>query len=208
MRRILAVAVFVVATLAIPTTPSAHALTVVDTVFSATVTVTGGIGDPLTTLEPDPRPRFDCLPLQGDVLTVNCHSVYHHQRQVTVASNICLEMALHPAKNAPLGQAGACSFTGTGFVTGHCGLSGGQLFLTYVDSAGGITVISLHFEDIGPYVLIMGHWSSASLGQHGLIGGMANAVPVPDPSGQRSCAQKTQEDFVIVGKAVLVPWPL
>ena len=192
--------------------PAAHANTTLEAVFLADVTVTGGIGYPVVTLPvPPPVPGRTCLPLNGvlDAVDdlVNCHFVYDHQRAVTGGSAECEDVAANVDKpgKAPA-HAGPCQFLVWGTVTGHCGLSGGQVFVTFTDALGQTFTLDLHFNGVGTVLAFTGHWHKAGSNQHGKVVAEAVAVPVPEIGG-RSCLTKTQEQFLVAGTATAVTDP-
>ncbi|MDQ3756774.1 MAG: hypothetical protein M3394_02870 [Actinomycetota bacterium] len=184
--------------------PAAHAQTVVATVFVANINVAGGLGYPVLTLPIPPTiGDLECLPLTGGnpVLDAipNCHlDNDEHLRAVTVSSNVCVDATV--SVTPPDASAGACVFQGGGYVEGHCGLSGGQVTVTFTDSAGNTYTISIHFTGVGGALVLTGHVTGG--GTNGKFLGAALAIPPTPTTPGQSCLNKTANDFLVVGAGV------
>lgn len=208
MKRFIRLAALAVGVLAMvgAVTPPAHATTIIETTFIAQVTVTGGIGYPVITLPTPTVPTVQCLdPLPDGNPVPNCHTHYNdHIRPATIDSRfVCTDESTHINKpGKALEHTGACSFQGSGYVTGHCGLGGGQFQGFYRDSLGQTYFFQIHFTDNFGQWAITGHVTKQSTGRTGKITGEANAMPVPEPGGQ-SCTTKTQRDFILIGESTI-----
>ena len=208
LTRLAAVAVGVLAMVGAVTTP-AHANTTAEITFTGTATVTGGIGYPNTLPIPPETPTTQCLdPLPDGNPVPNCHTHYtHHQRSVSFFSDNCVDAGVNVGKLTKVPAfAGPCSIVApTGYVTGHCGLSGGQVTGTYVSSEPQVFEFNVHFSGVGGELVITGHVTKPSTGQSGKITAVVTAVPVIETpvltTPNQSCTNKTQEDFNIVGEA-------
>lgn len=193
--------------LAMPARPAA-ATTLIKTAFDVTVTLDGGLGYPLWTLDVQTPPSA-CLPLpDGDLVgPTNCHLVFDHQRTFHGEDFACVDQSAHVDKpnKVTTPHFGACSITLDGTVTGHCGLAGGQFTLTYTDSLGLTYVGGAHFTVVGVSVYITGHVSKPGSPHVGKITGVATAFPtVPDDTLSGSCLDKTEDTFTVVGTTRVV----
>lgn len=185
-------------------TPPAHATTIASVTFLATAQVHGGIGWPIVTLPVGPLLKIDCLVLPGDPIgPTNCHPVYANLRTITITSTVCVDAVVNFNKpGAQAVSAGVCTITAAGTISGHCGISGGQVSGTYTDSTGATSSFSVHFAEAGAWV-ISGHADRG--GTPGKVKGGAIAVPVVASGGQ-SCANKTQVDLTLLGELTfLIP---
>ena len=177
----------------------AHARTTFVVLYRATMTLSGGMGYMLMTLGPQ-TPSFSCLPLPT-ATTPNCHPVYDHQRALEYSQSTlpasCRDDFTHANKagKAPK-QTGDCTFGGSGEITGHCGLNGGQITLVLTNSAGQLYSLSLHFTEAGGKVAFTGHWSKPGTGQQGKVLGSAKNIVNPLQGG--SCTNKTARTFEVV----------
>lgn len=202
--RVAGVAVGVLATVAVPT-PPAHAHTTAEATFIGYLTVVGGFGYPVLTLQVT-APGTSCLAFLPDGNPVpNCHPVYDHQRMMLFYSvTFCTDEVTNVAKaSKPLETTGACGIYASGTLTGHCSLSGGQLSGTYVDSWGQPYDFDVHFTEVGDWV-ITGHVTKRWTGASGKIVGDVRVWSEADFTGNQSCINKTQEDFIVVGETQVV----
>ncbi|MDQ3756412.1 MAG: hypothetical protein M3394_00975 [Actinomycetota bacterium] len=201
------------------TVQPAHATNVWAGAFVGTATLSGGLGYPVITLPVTPLPELMCnLPLNGLVTSAipNCHlhnPDQSHQRNVSASATVCVGLSVNILKAEPPVSGPLCSFFVAGYVTGHCGLSGGQVGGT-VTIGGNTYRVSVHFTGVGGTLVLIGHWTNAAdPSHHGLLVGVTLAVPVPtvttDPPGLgNSCTQKTASVFNLVGLVAGVPEPV
>jgi hypothetical protein len=199
------------------TTPPAHADLLATIVFEATAHVGPGLGYPCTTAGAGPF-GFDTdylclttfpadigivgLPLPGSTshpenVVPNQHVTFHDNPNVVAfGSTLCIGFGFSAGKLNTV-EAPSCTFGGTGTVTGHCGLAGGQ-----VTGAGTLGtqafVFDLHFNAFGPDILITGHFSID--GQNGKAIGTAVAIaPTPFFTPGESCFDLTAGTFELLG---------
>lgn len=210
MKRFTRLAALAVGVLAMvgATAPPASATTIIETTFVGSATVTGGLGYPVVTLPTPTTPRVDCLdPLPDGNPVPNCHTHYvDHEHNVVVASDIeCRDESTNIDKPGKAPQhTGGCVFNGSGHVSGHCGLSGGQVTGTYRDSLGQLYDFSVHFTGVGGELVVTGHVTKQATGRHGKITGEVTAAPdVLGTTGQ-SCTTKNQQRFIIAGETRIV----
>jgi hypothetical protein len=221
---------FCVLTLLATATP-AHARTTLLIKYVARITIPGGKGYPMTTLPtPAPtilvgsplqtiahlvggaHPQSNCLPLPTpvpDQCLTNSHWTFDHVRQIRVTSVMCTSTTLTVNKpDTPPMHTGACTFTSIevpgkpNTVSGHCGLSSGQVQILFTDALGENYRFDLHFKATN-VIIITGHVSKLGSSQRGLFVSVANAVP--EPRDNQSCTTKSQEDFLVVGTAAVDP---
>jgi hypothetical protein len=131
---------------------------------------------------------------------------FHHNKTTIVAVNqtACQDVAVNVTKltKAPT-HAGACTFGLTAnplgnTVAGNCGLSSGQVRVTFTDFLGQQFTIDVHFVAIAGELIVEGHSTKVTGGQTGLVVGVVNATP-PLPGGTESCANKTATTFQLEG---------
>lgn len=182
-------------------TSPAHATTKAEVAFTGTLEVTGGIGYPLVTLGTT-TPGTSCLTLPGDPVP-QCHPVYDHQRTVSLTANIsCRDEVTNTNKaGKPAATTGACSISAGGTITGHCGLSGGQLSGNYVDSSTNSYDFNVHFTEVAGKLTADGHITKRNSGRTGLLKITGLAIPEASLPGGPSCTNKTQERFIVSGNA-------
>jgi len=151
-----------------------------------------------------------------------CHPNYGgHTRAIgSPTPLLCVNVGANTNKlaKAPV-HAGACSFTGaTGkapegnHVHGFCGLSGGQLQVRFIDGAGQVFTIDIHFEGYASFLFLLGHWTKlTNTSQTGLFYGAVLAVPLPitpPVPPTNSCASNTATVFTVIGGAAFLPHPI
>lgn len=168
--------------------------------------------------------ELDCsLPLNGEVTGAipNCHPVYDHVRTVnTLTTAICVAEGGNVNKaNKMAAYAGLCAVKlidtpkpnpPENTVSGHCGLSGGQVsieiaVINTIDGMVQTFTADIHFIGVATTLLLVGHYTKVgSPSNHGLV--IGEVVAVSNPAGG-SCLNKEATLFEIVGGAVLIPEP-
>jgi hypothetical protein len=194
------------------TAPPAQANYITSTAFVATATLSSGLDYPLLTLVPGVtgNPLLFCLPLNGVVTAniPNCHIGWHHNQQaVSLASTACVHLtAAAPGKSLATGVSAACGFSGSGTVSGWCGLAGGQITKNFFNGHS-FETFDIHFDVIDGWFIGEGHWFKPIDGQHGLILVFGKIIP-PLPGSNESCLNKTARTFTLIGTAQAVSEPV
>ena len=207
------------------TTPPASAHTDAVVTFIGTAILDGGLDAPCV-LGPDPNGTLTglpCpptpttvldLPLQGYPVNTNTHVEWMgNRRGVFISSSLCtVEGVQGLNKPSPGPYTHPCDFTsGAGplpnYVLGHCGLSGGQVFVTLSDALGQIFDADIHFTSTVT-ITFTGHWHKRGApSQHGKLVGELNATPAGTADPNNSCTNKTARIFELRGTATLTQDP-
>ena len=207
------------------TTPPAQAHTNGVVTFQAVATLDGGLDypciltiDPTLPCPPTPTDVLD-LPLQGQPVNTNMHVEWRgNRRGVSILSTICTSEGVQGLnKPSPGPFVHTCSFaTGQNpngkpnYVSGHCGLSGGQVYVTLNDSLGQTFDADIHFTSTATLINFTGHWHKRNVpSQHGKIAGSNSATAAGDPgTTTNSCTNKTARIFNLVGSFTVTQDPL
>ena len=232
----LRLALFAVGVLALlgSTTPPVQAHTDSVVIIQAVATLDGGLDypcilgpDPDSTLTglpcpPTPTTVLD-LPLQGDIgINTNNHVEWRgNRRGVSLLSIICTSEGVQGFNKQPPKEPGlyihACSFaTGQNpngkpnYVSGHCGLSGGQVYLTLHNALGQTFDADIHFTSTATLMNFTGHWRKrGDPEQHGKVVGTNTANAAGDPgTNTNSCLNKTARVFILTGSFAVTHDPL
>ena len=210
------------------TTPPALAHTDAVVTFVGFATLDGGLnypcfpaGAPSLPCPPTPTTVLD-LPLQNYPVNTNTHVEWTGNRRTVTAisSTTCTVEGVQGLNKQPPKQPGpyvhSCDFTvgqnpsgKPNYVQGHCGLSGGQVYVTLRDALGQTYDADIHFTSTATLINFTGHWRKrGNPEQHGKIVGTTTATPagVVDPAN--SCQNKTATRFDLRGTFEMTQDPL
>ena len=212
------------------TTPPAQAHTDAVATFQAVATLDGGLDypcilgpDPDGTLTglpcpPTPITGFD-LPLQGQPVNTNTHVEWTgNRRGVSILSTVCTSEGVQGLNKPSPGPFVHTCTIATGqnpngkqnYVRGHCGLSGGQVYVTLTDSLGQTYDADIHFTSTATVINFTGHWRKRGVpSQHGKIVGTNTALAAGEPlTTTNSCTNKTARIFNLTGSFAVTQDPL
>ena len=209
------------------TTPPAQAHTDAVVTFTALVRLDGGLDYPcLNKPCPPTATTVLDLPLQNYPVNTNTHVEWTGNRRgiQSIASGGnpggCTIEGIQGLNKQPPKQPGpfvhGCSFTTAqnpngkpNYVKGHCGLSGGQVFVVLTDDLGQRYEFDVHFTSTATVINFTGHWRKQNNPeQHGKLVGTTSATPAGVVDQNNSCANKTARIFNLAGTLEMTQDPL
>lgn len=204
--RALATTIALVSATTVLAPPPAQATTVNTVVFAGSMTTSGGMGLPCTPsttpggpkcnpgvttkLYPLPGPLPDNTKVNPGGGNVNAH---------TFSSTVCIDATANVDKpGKAFTHAGTCAFTGSGSVSGWCGLNLGEGFGSFLDALGQVYTVEYNFNVFGTVMIVLGHTTKLSNGQTGLL--LLTGTILPQPFGT-SCTHffATQYQITLIG---------
>jgi hypothetical protein len=149
------------------------------------------------------------LPAPFNVIPQHHPQLHHNTVGVQLVApilNLCVPLGLNINKpGKPLTHAGLCNFgaivtpTLPNTVSGNCGLSTGQVTVTFTDALGQAFTLDTHFVAVGGFLFIEGHAKKVGSTQTGLVVGFVVAIPPVPGTSTQSCTNKTATTFTLVG---------